>query len=55
MSLLKRMCDRLQAAKTLTVRGRAWLELPVAGGEMATFYNDFDVSVRRPNGLASQP
>ena len=53
MSLLKRMCDRLQAAGTFTLRGRAWLELPVAGGEMATFYNDFDVSVRRPNGLAS--
>ena len=53
MALLKQMCDRLQAAKTLTLRGRAWLELPVAGGELATFFNDFDVAVRRPDGLAS--
>jgi len=54
MALLKRMCDRLQAAKTFTVRGRASLELPVAGGELATFFNDYDTSVRRPDGLAAR-
>jgi hypothetical protein len=53
MALLKRMCDRLQSAKTFTVRGRASLELPVAGGELATFFNDFEISVRRPDGLAA--
>jgi len=53
MALLKRMCDRLQAAKTFTVRGRASLELPVAGGELATFFNDYDTAVRRPDGLAA--
>ena len=53
MALLKRMCDRLQAAKTFTVRGRASLELPVAGGELATFFNEFDTAVRRPDGLAA--
>jgi hypothetical protein len=53
MALLKRMCDRLQAAKTFTVRGRASLELPVAGGTLATFFNEYDVSVRRPDGLAA--
>jgi hypothetical protein len=47
-ALLKRMCDRLQASKTYTVKGRASLELPVTGGELATFYNDFETSVRRP-------
>ena len=54
LALLKRMCDRLQTAKTFTVRGRTALELPIAGGELATFYNDFDTSVRRPDGLASR-
>jgi hypothetical protein len=54
MALLKRMCDRLQAAKTFTVRGRASLELPVAGGELATFFNDYDTAVRRPDGLAAR-
>jgi hypothetical protein len=53
MALLKRMCDRLQAAKTFTVRGEASLELPVAGGELATFFNEYDTTVRRPNGLAA--
>jgi hypothetical protein len=53
MALVKRMCDRLQAAKTFFVRGRASLELPVAGGELATFFNDFDTFVRHPNGLAA--
>ena len=53
MTVLKRMCDRLQAARTFTVRGRASLELPVAGGELATFFNEFDISVRRPDGLAA--
>jgi hypothetical protein len=53
MALLKRMCDRLQAARTFTVRGQASLELPVTGGELATFFNDYDTTVRRPNGLAA--
>jgi hypothetical protein len=50
-ALLKRMCDRLAAAKTFTVRGRASLELPTPGGALATFFNDFDTAVRRPDGL----
>jgi hypothetical protein len=54
LSLLQRMCDRLQSAKTFTVRGRASLELPVTGGELATFFNDFDVAVRRPDGLSTR-
>jgi hypothetical protein len=53
MALLQRMCDRLQSARTFTVRGRASLELPVAGGELATFFNEFDIAVRRPDGLAA--
>jgi hypothetical protein len=53
LALLKRMCDRLQSARTFTVRGRASLELPVTGGTLATFFNDFDTAVRRPDGLAA--
>jgi hypothetical protein len=53
MALLKRMCDRLQAARTFTVRGQASLELPVADGTLATFFNDYDIAVRRPDGLAA--
>jgi hypothetical protein len=53
LTLLKRMCSRLQAAKTFSIRGRASLELPVADGTLATFFNDYDISVRRPDGLAA--
>jgi hypothetical protein len=53
MALLKRMCDRLQAAKTFAVRGRASLELPVTGGTLATFFNEYETAVRRPDGLAA--
>ncbi len=55
MALLKKMCDRLQAAKTFTVRGRASLELPLPDGTLATFFNDYDTAVRRPDGLAACP
>lgn len=53
MVLLKRMSDRLQRTKTLTFRGRTSLELPVAGGALATFVNSASVAVRRPDGLAA--
>jgi len=54
MALLKGMCGRLQAAKTFTVRGQLSLELPVAGGTLATFFNDFETAVRRPDGLSAR-
>lgn len=47
------MCDLLQRTRTLTFRGRTSLELPVAGGALATFYNKASVAVRRPDGLAA--
>jgi hypothetical protein len=53
MALVKKMCDRLQQARTFTFRGRTTLELPVAGGALATFYNDVNATVRRPDGLAA--
>ena len=53
LKLLRRMCDRLQAAKTFTVRGQVSLELPVADGTLATFFNEYDTAVRRPDGLAA--
>jgi hypothetical protein len=52
-AILKRMCDRLQGAKTFTVRGHASLEAPMTGGTLATFFNDYEVSVRRPDGLSA--
>jgi hypothetical protein len=54
LTLLRRMCDRLGKARTFSVRGRASLELPTAGGALATFFNDFDTAVRRPDGLAAR-
>jgi len=53
MAHLKRMCDRLQAARTFTVRGQVSLELPLTGGTLATFFNDYEVAVRRPDGLSA--
>ena len=53
MALLKRMCDRLQAARTFTVRGQVSLQLPVTDGTLATFFNEYVVTVRRPDGLAA--
>jgi hypothetical protein len=53
MALLKRMCGRIQSAQTFTVRGQVSLELPVADGTLATFFNAYDTAVRRPDGLAA--
>ena len=54
MALLKKMCDRLQAAKTFTVRGQASLELPLRDGTLATFFNEYETAVRRPDGLSAR-
>jgi hypothetical protein len=53
LTLLRRMCDRIQAAKTFTVRGQLSLELPVTDATTATFFNQFDTAVRRPDGLSA--
>jgi len=53
LALLKKMSDRLGAARTFTVKGRASLEGPVAGGLLATSFNDFEATVRRPDGLVA--
>jgi hypothetical protein len=53
LTLLRRMCGRIQAARTFTVRGQVSLELPVADGTLATFFNEYDTAVRRPDGLAA--
>jgi len=54
LALLKKMSDRLGAARTFTVKGRASLEGPVAGGLLATSLNDFEATVRRPDGLVAR-
>lgn len=51
LALVRRMSDRLQRAGTFAFRGRATMELPVAGGALATFSNGATVAVRRPDGL----
>ena len=52
LALVKKMSDRLRGARTFTFRARVGLELPVAGGALATFFNGGHVAVRRPDGLA---
>jgi hypothetical protein len=54
MALMKKMSDRLQAARTFTVRGQVSLELPLAGGTLATFFNEYELAVRRPDGLSAR-
>ena len=52
LALVKKMSDRLRGARTMTFRARVALELPVAGGALASFVNGAHVAVRRPDGLA---
>jgi len=52
LALLKRMCDRVEAARTFNVRGRVSLELPLPDGILATYFNEYETAVRRPDGLA---
>lgn len=54
LALLKKLSERLAAARTLTVKGRASLEVPAAGGLLATSLNDFETTVRRPDGLVAK-
>jgi hypothetical protein len=51
LGLLNKMCDRIKAAKTFTVRGLVSIELPVGENKLATYFNDYEFSVRRPDGL----
>jgi hypothetical protein len=53
LAVLKKMCDRMRQAKTFTFGARTTIELPVAGGSLATFSNGASVAVRRPDGLAA--
>jgi hypothetical protein len=52
LAIVKRMSDRLKAARTFTAKGRTSLEGAVAGGLLATSFSDFETTVRRPDGLA---
>jgi hypothetical protein len=47
------MSDRLQRAKSFTVRARTTVEVPVAGDVHATFFNDVRVALQRPDRLAA--
>lgn len=52
LALLKRMCDRIGAARTFTVEGRVSVELPLPDGILATYVNEYTTAVRRQDGLA---
>ncbi len=54
LALVQKMCGRIQAARTFTVRGQVSLELPVAEGKLATFFNTYETAVRRPDGLSAR-
>ena len=53
LAVLRTMCDRVKQARTFTFRARTTIELPVAGGSLATFSNGASVAVRRPDGLTA--
>jgi len=53
LALVKKMSDRLAQARSFTLRARVSLELPVAGGALATFYNEATATVQRPDKLAA--
>jgi hypothetical protein len=53
MALLKKMCDRLKASKTFSVRGQASVELPLPDGTLAAFFNEYEMAVRRPDGMSA--
>jgi hypothetical protein len=51
LAIVRKMSDRLKAARTFSFRARVSLELPVAAGELATYFTTASVAVRRPDGL----
>jgi hypothetical protein len=53
LALVQKMSDRLRLATTFTFKARVGLELPVAGGALATHFNDATAAVQRPDKLAA--
>ena len=53
LALVQKMSDRLRRATTFTFKARVGLELPVAGGALATHFNDATAAVQRPDKLAA--
>src|SRR5512137_2456644 len=53
LALVQKMSDRLRLATTFTFKARIGLELPVAGGALATHFNDATAAVQRPDKLAA--
>jgi len=53
LALLQKMSDRLRRAKSFTFRARTTVEVPMASGVHATFFNDARVAVQRPDKLAA--
>jgi len=53
LELLRKMGDRLQRAKSFTFKARTTIELPLASGVHATFFNDASVAVQRPDKLVA--
>ena len=53
LAAVKKMSDRLQQAKTFSLKARVTMELPASGGVLATFVNDASATVQRPDKLAA--
>jgi len=51
LDLLRRMSDRLAAAKAFTFRARSSIEVPATTGQLLDFFTTSDVAVGRPNRL----
>lgn len=54
VAIVRKMSDRFRRARTITFLGRTIMELPVADGTLATFFNEATVAVRRPDGLVAK-
>lgn len=53
LALIKKMSDRLQAAKSFSFRARTSREVLAEGGVQATFFDELRVAVQRPDKLAA--
>jgi hypothetical protein len=54
LDLLRRMSDRLAGASSFSVWARGYREIPATTGQMLTFANTTEVTVRRPDRMRAE-
>jgi hypothetical protein len=54
LDLLRRMSDRLAGASSFSVWARCYREIPATTGQMLTFANTTEVTVRRPDRMRAE-